>query len=582
MAEHFNKFFTKIGKEISDSVLPTEKLASSYITENPQTPNFTLGNTGPIHVVDFIKSFDPKKSKDLNGISMQLLKFIANEISTPLAHIFNLSLDSGIFPAGLKLSRTVPIFKSGCPESCDNYRPISLLNCISKILEKMVCTSFVNHLEINKLLYKHQYGFQKGKCTEQNLLHVTNFIAKALNEGKYCIGLFLDLKKAFDVCSHKILLEKLKSFGVKNTALKWFTSYLSERMQCVDINGNLSTPRGIDISVLQGSILGPILFLCYINDLPAATSLLTFLFADDTSGLLAGDSLPDLVDKMNIEIKKLANWFRANKKAVNIGKTKFIIFHPKSKKVELNGKQIVYDNNEIGKRIDPLLIIPLERFSNSHKDKNSRAYKLLGVYLDENLTFDYHVNFLSSKLTRSLFCIKRAKQFINSKSLKLLYFALIHSNLLYCIGTISAMSNANTKKNFKIQKKAIRSIMNAKYNDPIMPLFSSLEILPYPKMQKQARLHFMHGIEYQLGPVTFSNTWTKNENRNLNYELRNADLFATPRVNYVYLKNAPFFAFPAEWNNLEMEIRLQRNKCTFQKALKAKLLSELEQETDQP
>ena len=582
MAEHFNKFFTKIGKEISDSVLPTEKLASSYITENNLTPNFSLGSTGPTYVADFIKSFDPKKSKDLNGISMQLLKFIAIEISSPLAHIFNLSLKSGIFPDSLKLSRTVPIFKTGCPETCDNYRPISLLNCISKILEKMVATSFVNHLEINKLLYKHQYGFQKNKCTEHNLLHVTNFITKALNEGKYCIGLFLDLKKAFDVCSHEILLEKLKTFGVKNTALKWFTSYLSNRMQCVDINGNLSTPRGIDISVLQGSILGPILFLCYINDLPIATSLLTFMFADDTSGLLAGDSLPDLIDQMNIEIKNLANWFRANKMAVNIGKTKFIIFHPKSKKVELNGRQIVYDNNEIGKPIDPQLILPLERIHNSHKDKESRAYKLLGIYLDENLTFDHHVNFLNSKLTRSLFCIKRAKQFINAKSLKLLYFALIHSNLLYCIGTLSAMSNANSKKIFKIQKKAIRSISNAKYNDAIMPLFASLEILPYNKMQKQAKLHFMHGIEYQHGPATFRETWTKNVNRNVNYELRNADLFETHRVNYAYLKNSPFFAYPVEWNNLEIEIRLQRNKCTFQKALKFKLLSELDQEIDQP
>ena len=136
MAEHFNKFFTKIGKEISDSVLPTEKLASSYITENNLTPNFSLGSTGPTHVADFIKSFDPKKSKDLNGISMQLLKFIAIEISSPLAHIFNLSLKSGIFPDSLKLSRTVPIFKTGCPETCDNYRPISLLNCISKSSKK--------------------------------------------------------------------------------------------------------------------------------------------------------------------------------------------------------------------------------------------------------------------------------------------------------------------------------------------------------------------------------------------------------------------------------------------------------------
>ena len=121
---------------------------------------------------------------------MQLLKFVPHQISVPLAHIFNLSLNTGIFPSSLKMSRTVPIFKSGSPESCDNCRPLSLLNCISKILEKMVATNFVNHLEINKLLYKHQYGFLIG------ILHVTNFINEALNKGKVCIGLFLDLKKS--------------------------------------------------------------------------------------------------------------------------------------------------------------------------------------------------------------------------------------------------------------------------------------------------------------------------------------------------------------------------------------------------
>ena len=143
------------------------------------------------------------------------------------------------------------------------YRPMSLQNSIAKILEKMVATQLINHLEINNLLYKHQYGLRRGKSTEHSLLHITNTIGTALNEGKFCIGLFLDLRKAFDVCSHEILLMKLEKLGVTGTALKWFKSYLYNRSQQVDINGNISTPQFINISVLQGSILGPILFLCY-------------------------------------------------------------------------------------------------------------------------------------------------------------------------------------------------------------------------------------------------------------------------------------------------------------------------------
>ena len=153
-------------------------------------PNLNLGNTGTVHVVDFIKAFESKKSLDMDGMSMQLLKSIAVEISVPLAHVFNLSLKNGIFPEALKKSRTVPIFKGGNAELCDNYRPISLQNSIAKILEKMVATQLVNHLEINNLLFKHQYGFMRGKSTEHNLLHVTNTIGKALNEGKFCIASF--------------------------------------------------------------------------------------------------------------------------------------------------------------------------------------------------------------------------------------------------------------------------------------------------------------------------------------------------------------------------------------------------------
>jgi Reverse transcriptase (RNA-dependent DNA polymerase) len=454
IANHFNKFFSSIGNKISESVLPTEKDACDYVDANQDVPDLDLGATGPIQVSEILKNFESKNSTDIDGISIKLLKFVAIEVSLPLAHVFNLSLSTGTFPSKLKQSRIVPIFKSGEQDNCDNYRPISLLSTLSKVLEKIVQIKLVNHLESNKLLYKHQYGFLRGKCTEQNLLHVTNKITEALNESKYCIGIFLDLKKAFDVCSHSILLKKLeKAFGVKGMALRWFSSYLSNRTQIVDINGNHSRPCSIDISVLQGSILGPILFLCYINDLPNVTSLDSFLFADDTTGLKSGSNLPTLIDQVNIEIQKMANWFRANKMAVNTSKTKFIIFHTKGKTIDMQGKNLVFNNNEIGKPEDPNLVTPLERICNTNAIPCNRSYKLLGVYFDENMSFNHHVQHICNKLTKSLFYLRRAKNFVDKCALKMLYFALVHSNLLYCIGTTSAMSLTNCKKIKMLQKK---------------------------------------------------------------------------------------------------------------------------------
>ena len=271
-------FFTCVGQSISNNVVPTAKTPESYLNDfDPHKTKFSLGNTGQIHVLDIIKSFESKASPDIDGISLKLIKFVSHEICRPRAHMFNLSLDKGIFPEHLKSSRTVPLFKCGDPKLCDNYRPISLVSTLSKILEKMVQINLTNHIELYDLLYKHQYGFLRGKSTEQNLLHVINFISNTINSGNYCIGVFLDLKKAFDVCSHSILLKKFKKIGIEGTALDWFTSYLNNRKQRVDINGHLSHEKFINISVLQGSILGPTLFLCYINDLFTVTKLATFL-----------------------------------------------------------------------------------------------------------------------------------------------------------------------------------------------------------------------------------------------------------------------------------------------------------------
>jgi hypothetical protein len=205
MAQTFNDFFVKIGSDIANSVEHSEIDPLSFVPDNPDTPNFVINNTGPIHVIDVIKSMRGKNSTDCDNISMNLLKFVAYEIAVPLAFIFQLSIETGIFPDKFKYSRVIPIFKQGDPRLCDNYRPIALVNTFSKILEKMVAVDLANHLDLNKLLYMHQYGFQRGKSTEHNLIQVTNFIGEALNEGKWCIGVFLDLKKAFDTVQHDIL-----------------------------------------------------------------------------------------------------------------------------------------------------------------------------------------------------------------------------------------------------------------------------------------------------------------------------------------------------------------------------------------
>jgi len=267
ISNEFNNFFVKVGKEISDSVPPVTANFENYIPQNPNIEQLNLQNTTPEHIIKIAKSMAGKNSADSDGVSSKMIKFVINSIAFPLSHIFNLSLTTGVFPSKLKKIRVVPIFKSGNVLECDNYRPISMLSSISKILEKIVAKKLLYHLEENNLLYSYQYGFTPGKSTEQNLIQVTNYISQALNENKFCLAVFIDLKKAFDVCSHTILLKKLKHFGINGKAHDWFTSYLSNRTQCVDVNNTLSDEKQLLLSVIQGSILGPILFLIYINDL---------------------------------------------------------------------------------------------------------------------------------------------------------------------------------------------------------------------------------------------------------------------------------------------------------------------------
>jgi hypothetical protein len=455
------------------------------------------------------------------------------------------------------------------------YSPISLVKSISKILEKIGSINLVNHLELNNLIYQHQYGFQRGKSTEHNLLHVINHVGNALNDGMYCVGVFLDLKKAFDVCNHSILLKKMEKYGIVGVELEWFKSYLTGRSQVVDINGIHSNPRDIDISVIQGSILGPIMFLIYINDLPNATNLLTFMFADDTSTLKSMANLNELISNVNIELKKMATWFRCNKMAVNTSKTKFIIFRTRGKTIDNDNVNILFNDNEPNVDDDPNLIFPLARVYDNNPILNNRTYKLLGVHLDEYLTLNHHVSQICSKLSRALFQIKKARFILPLTALKTLYTAMFHSHLLYCTNIVSITSQTNINKIFLIQKKAIRVITNSVYNAHTNPLFQQLRILPFPNLIRFRKLQFMHSVYNNYCSESFSTIWIKNEHRRIEHNLRNANDFLLPHLRIELLRKFPAYSFAHVWNSIG-DLKFQPNPITFRISLEEEMLNQLD------
>jgi hypothetical protein len=194
-AEQFNKFFSSVGEAIAESISNVDTDPMSYLNYSDQLPPLNFEQIGQLDIIETLKSFDPKKSVDMDDISLNLIKYVDTAIALPLAHIFNLSFSTGTFPDSFKTSRVIPIFKSGDPTSTDNYRPISLINTFGKILEKIVSYKLINHLNVNGIISKYQFGFQKGLSTEHNLIHLSNFIGRALNENKFCIGIFLDIKR---------------------------------------------------------------------------------------------------------------------------------------------------------------------------------------------------------------------------------------------------------------------------------------------------------------------------------------------------------------------------------------------------
>ena len=311
MADNFNKFFSCIADKIVEQIHPTTVNLSDAPENIPGTDNFSF-SSDPLtlsEIHETIEQLKSKNSSDSDGLSVTFLKKIALSISKPLLHIFSKSLNTGVIPHQLKISKAIPLYKSGDRSSLDNYRPIALLSSFSKILEKIVCNRLSIYLENNDLLSNFQFGFRKEHSTLHPMILFMNKLTSALENKQHTIAIFCDLRKAFDSCNHHILLKKLQKVGVHDIELCWFQNYLENRKQYVFLNGHSSSLLNIDIGVPQGSILGPLLFLIYINDLPDASSLITFLFADDTTLLYSYENIDELISIVNSEFRKVVQFF---------------------------------------------------------------------------------------------------------------------------------------------------------------------------------------------------------------------------------------------------------------------------------
>jgi len=453
ISQAFNNYFSTIGSSLASKINGNNDY-KKYLKESIKT-KFHLKHTNSIEINQIILSLRTSNSVGLDEISIKIIKENSYYLSIPLSLLINRSISEGHYPSHFKTAKVIPVFKKGSKKELTNYRPIALLSNLSKIFEKLVYLRLTNYFNENDLLYKYQFGFRKHCSTTHSLMSINDLIVNTLEAKQKILGIFLDLSKAFDTVNIEILIEKLNYYGVFDKELLLLKSFLSNRKQITYYNNIPSNTNEVNIGVPQGSILGPLLFLIYINDLKyfLSETLLIYLFADDTTVFFRSNSIEEVYSIANNGLNKLNEWFKANKLTINYCKTEYIVF----------GKNHINDEKNV--------------FIGSNLIKRVNTTKYLGLEINQNLKWNLTVKSIKDRVTKYKYPINCIKYYISKDKLITLYKSLILQNIAYGIEIYGNCTGYLSNQLQKIQNYFLKLILKREKRYSTVSLHKEAKIL---------------------------------------------------------------------------------------------------------
>ena len=548
IANAFNNYFSKIGPELALLIPDTPQNYLEYMDPVNQYSMFLDPVTTEeiVSVLNNIKT----RAEGIDNISTRIIKNNIHTIARLLLPIVNQSFLQGVVPKELKIAKVIPYYKSGDKNKLGNYRPIAVLPLFSKVWEKLFFDRLTKFLDKHNIVYTHQYGFRKKFSTDSAVFTLVNHINDEFEKGNYVVGIFLDLSKAFDTLNTNILLNKLYRYGIRGIPYNWLNSYLSERTQQVLFKNILTNKLSTDTGVPQGSILGPILFLLYINDLPNfQKNVFTLMFADDSSIFFSGPNLDDLMKQAKDHFAKIKTWIETNKLSLNLQKTKFMIFS--TKKISKNYKYIATNNGKI-ERVNTI--------------------KFLGFSIQENLKWTEHVHNIMSKISKGIGIMRKVRKSLGKEALLTIYYSFVYPHIRRGLIIWGQVPKSYLIDILLKQKCAVRIISGAGYRDHTVPLFKQLDILPINLLYIQQLLILMYNVYHNKCPEHIANLFKLKIERTDRSTRQTYDYI----ILYTKLKsklNSPLIQAPKHYNMYKKKLDFRSSIGTQKRNIKKMLFA---------